>query len=96
MPIPWPTVETMAKTISALISWANTDPPEIDEVEVRLQVCPEYWNLHTGDHSCDYGHTGFWGAITLQLPASDAEIRTAAEGLLAQAQEHFAQCEDDF
>jgi hypothetical protein len=101
MTIEWPTVEEIAADLRAAqeeipaggwVELGEDDDEDNHSTDVRLQVYPDgQWALRTGDSSYDHDHRGYWGAGWL---THDTDCDALAADLLAEAQDHHAQCEE--
>ena len=58
-----------------------------DEMDVRLQVTHEGWDLHTGSPQYDTNHRGWWGYGTLY--SGRQNIRELAREMLQDAKDSY-------
>lgn len=64
---------------------------EESDIDVRLQVTTDGWQVWYGDPGYDTTHKGHWGASSIGWEDTDATLRDVAADLIAQTEESAAQ-----
>lgn len=64
---------------------------EFSYIDVRLQVTPDGWYIHSGDASYDQDHRGFWGSSSVPGSGRRFNSEDVARDLISQIREDLAQ-----
>lgn len=62
-----------------------------NEIEVRLQVTADHWQINSGDASYDQDHRGYWGANQITAYATPTELADIALELIEEVEEAIVQ-----
>jgi hypothetical protein len=79
----FPTIKDLASHL-AHIKRAYFPSNDWEEMDVRLQVRGDGWQVNTGDSQYDQDHRGFWGAGTMDKRTNCHRL---AKDLIDQARE---------
>lgn len=99
----WPAISDLAAALREIqrnadfpsLPAAREEEPSDDEqgecFDIRLQVTPGSWELHTGDASYDTDHRGAWGASCLD---AETDCDDLAGDLISQARDTAADMDE--
>lgn len=82
----FPEVNELAEVLFNYVEILDPDT----ELDVRLQVTEDDWQVHSGDPQYDTDHRGFWGYGTMNAAHTKADCMEMARFMIEEAQEQQA------